>query len=171
MYYSVGKPYEWHLADSTASNTLRIAMPDGVEDSCYFRLSVRGQESGLNAYSNIASVAVSDTSNTECSHSHHGDIDAGGDIFALPNAIIYGQPPNDRFQPCATGMLPEGVSEYRLDIYCRTGRRVFRSEDPAEAFTGRSKSHELQGGAYVYLLFYSVDGVQQVKKGQLLLLK
>ena len=171
LYYSVGKPYEWHLADSTASNTLRIAMPDGVEDSCYFRLSVRGQESGLNAYSNTVSVAVSDTSNTECSQSHHGDIDPGSDIFALPNAIIYGQPPNDRFQPCATGMLPEGVSEYRLDIYCRTGRRVFRSEDPAEAFTGRSKSHELQGGAYVYLLFYSVDGVQQVKKGQLLLLK
>lgn len=171
LYYSVGKPYEWHLADSTSGKTLRIAMPEGVDDSCYFRVSVRGVESGLCAYSNTCSVATSDTSNTECGQSNPGDIDAGSDIFALPNAIIYGQPPNDSFQPCKTGVLPKGVSGYRLDIYCRTGRRVFRSEDPAEAFIGRSNSHELQGGAYVYLLYYSIDGVQQVKKGQLLLLK
>ena len=171
LYYSAGRPYEWRVMDSTASKTLRFAMPEGADDSCYFRMSVRGLESGLNAYSNTASVATNDTSNTECSQSQSGDIDAFADMFALPNAIIYGQPPNDRFQPCATGSLPQGVSEYRLDIYCRTGRRVFRSEDPSEAFTGRRGTQELQGGAYVYLLFYSVDGVQQVKKGQLLLLK
>lgn len=171
LYYSPVRPYEWHLVDSTNGNTFRLTMPEEVVDSCYFRLSVRGMESGLNAYSNTASVSVGDISDVECSQSHHGDIDVNGDLFALPNALIYGQPPNDRFQPCATGVLPDGVSGYRLDIFCRTGRRVFRSEDPAEAFTGHHNGRELQGGAYVYLLFYSVGGVQQVKKGQLLILK
>lgn len=146
-------------------------MPEDVYDSCHFRLCVSGLESGLFAYSNTASVAVGDTSNVECGQSHHGDIDPDSDLFALPNALIYGQPPNDRFLPCPTGVLPEGVSGYRLDIFCRTGRRVFRSENPAEAFTGHHNGRELQGGAYVYLLFYSVGGVQQVRKGQLLLLK
>jgi len=68
-------------------------------------------------------------------------------------------------------VLPQGISNYRLDIYCRTGRRVFRTEDPATAFDGHHDTVELPGGAYVYLLFYSIDGAQQVKKGQLLLLK
>ena len=171
LYYSLGRPYVWRLADSTSGNSLRIPMPEDVYDSCHFRLCVSGLESGLFAYSNTASVAVGDTSNVECGQSHHGDIDPDSDLFALPNALIYGQPPNDRFLPCPTGVLPEGVSGYRLDIFCRTGRRVFRSENPAEAFTGHHNGRELQGGAYVYLLFYSVGGVQQVRKGQLLLLK
>lgn len=171
IYYSIAKPYEWQFLDSVNRLSVHVPMPEGVTDSCYFRVEVTGLSSGLSASSNPVGVALGDISNEECSHSHQGDVDGEGEMFSLPNVLLYGQAPNDRFQPCPSGVLPSGISGYRLDIYCRTGRRVFHSENPGEPFVGRSKSGELPGGAYVYLLFYTTNGVQQVKKGQLLLLK
>ena len=171
LHYSFTKPYIWQLLDSTAQTSLRFPMPEGVIDSCYFRLSICSLVDASCAWSNTVAVSVDDTSNVECQGVHPGPVDAADAMFALPNAILYNQPPNDKFQPCPTGVLPQGVSGYRLDIYCRTGRRVFRTEDPSEPFMGRRDTHELQGGAYVYLIFYTIDGEQHVKKGQLLLLK
>ncbi len=171
LFYSLTKPYVWRLVDTTVLCSFCFPMPEGVVDSCFFRLSVSSLYDTLCAWSNPVAVSVADTSNSVCSGGHPRSDEGVGSLFALPNAIIFNQPPNDKFQPCPSGVLPQGVTGYRLDIYCRTGRRVFRSENPSEAFVGRRNSIELQGGAYVYLIFYSIDGEQYVKKGQLLLLK
>lgn len=171
LYYSLTKPYEWVLADSTSLTSLRFSVPEGAIDSCYFRLRTCSLLDAGCAWSNPVALSVGDTSNAVCQGDHPGTDDVAADLFALPNVILYNQPPNDKFQPCLTGVLPQGITDYRLDVYCRTGRRVFRTSNPAEAFVGRRGSTELQGGVYVYLLFYTIDGEQHIKKGQLLLLK
>ena len=171
LYYSDGRPYVWQPLDSTDRPTLTVRMPDVQSDTCHFRLGVGSLGNAGFSWSDIVGMAVADTSNAVCHSGHSASADNADILFALPNIILYGRPPNDRFHPCPSGVLPQGVSDYRLDVYCRTGRRVFHSSDPATPFAGQSDTLELQGGAYVYLIYYTLNGVQQVKRGQLLLLK
>ena len=149
---------------------LNFRMPEEVNDSCVFRIKVSDREYNITSYSNEISVLASDVSEIPCPQNDI-DIEANDDFYAIPNVLLYNQPPNNKFQPCFEGLLPDGVSGYRLDIYNRMGCRVFRSENPSEAFIGQYKGRELPGGAYVYLLYYDREGEQQIKKGQLLLLK
>ena len=171
LQYSPTKPYQWQAIDSTDNLSMRLQLPDGLADSCFFRVTVCSRSDIGCAFSNPVAIAVTDTINEPCPDTASGQSESVADLFALPNVILYRQPPNDRFQPCLGGQVPPGVEGYRLDVYCRTGRRVFHSEDPSVPFTGTSDSLELQGGAYVYLLFYSLNGQQKIIKGQLLLLK
>lgn len=171
LHYSLSNPYIWELLDSTESTTYKFHLPADVTDSCYFRLSVCSLAEAGCAWSNPVAVSATDITDADCHDSQPSPADADEAMFALPNAIIFNQPPNEKFQPCPTGVLPKGVTDYRLDVYCRTGRRVFRTEDPSVPFTGHSGTHELQGGAYVYLIFFTFDGEQHVKKGLLLLMK
>ena len=162
----------WRDLDSTQGLSIQCRLPEQSEDSCRFRVKITDSTYSQEAYSNMARVAVVDTVGEACpTEDPRGGESEDGSFFALPNVLLYNQPPNDCFQPCCGGVLPEGVSDYKLSIYCRTGRRVFYSEDPSEAFTGWNGKHVLQGGAYVYLLYYSKSGEQHSIKGQLLLIK
>jgi len=87
----------------------------------------------------------------------------------VPNAFSpNGDGVNDLFRVLGnTGRL-EG---FTLSVYNRWGERLFYTNDRRSGWDGRYKGGEVQMGAYVYMLEYSISGKSYLQKGSFHLLR
>ena len=75
---------------------------------------------------------------------------------------------NDVFKP----MIPAPVSNYRMQIWNRSGELLFETKDYRKGWDGTFKSTPQSIGTYVYLISLTdIDGVNVKKKGTLVLIR
>lgn len=87
------------------------------------------------------------------------------DQLIIPNVFTpNGDGANDVFF-----ITSSGLSEYNLTILNRWGNTVFESEDPAEAWDGKSNGEPCTDGTYFYLLKAKSTSKEYIKHGHLTL--
>ena len=87
----------------------------------------------------------------------------------VPNSFTPdGNGTNDLFMPKADFI----VQDYEINIFSRSGQRVFTSRSIEQGWDGYSHGTLLPGGAYMYVIRYTdPDGNAKTLKGQVVLLK
>ena len=89
-------------------------------------------------------------------------------VLLLPNAFTP-QGANPIFRPVV--VFGQNLTQYRLEIYDRYGRRIFESEDWQRGWNGLINGQMAPQGVYVYRLVYrSETGQSEELKGSLMLL-
>ncbi len=86
-----------------------------------------------------------------------------------PNIFTPQESNNQRFV-----IFSEGIVDYELYIYDRTGLLLFQSDDPNEEWDGKYKGKVCQQGSYVWMLRYTTTEnprQYQTEKGSVLLLR
>lgn len=74
----------------------------------------------------------------------------------IPNAFTpNGDGLNDYFR--ITGLPPENITQYNLQIFNRWGQAVFTSDDIREAWDGKLKGEVCPEGPYVWVIWYEDD--------------
>lgn len=88
-------------------------------------------------------------------------------VVQVPNAMVY-QGVNDEFRPVF--LTPKLIEEYSMEIYSRTGQRLFHTEEVLEGWDGTFRGQILPQGSYVYKISAKKQGHVKSLRGNLLLL-
>ncbi len=89
--------------------------------------------------------------------------------FSIPNAFTpNGDGLNDVFAPVTNSE----IQSYQLDIYSRSGQKLFTSRNLQYGWNGEYQGGMMEGGSYIYFIRYKdADGQEHIDKGQLLLIR
>lgn len=89
----------------------------------------------------------------------------------IPNAFTpNGDGLNDVFS--ITGLPPESILRFNLQVFNRWGELVFSSSDIREGWDGRTKGDPCPDGNYIWVMYYEDDsGIHRTNKGQVILLR
>jgi gliding motility-associated-like protein len=87
----------------------------------------------------------------------------------IPNAFSPNEDgSNDIFKP----VFPAPVTNYHLQVWSRWGLRVFESTTMSKGWDGKFKGEGQQLGVYIYQVsFTSIDGVDMLRKGTVMLIR
>lgn len=90
-------------------------------------------------------------------------------LLSIPNAFTpNGDGLNDIFAP----VTEDELQTYQLEIYSRTGQKLFSSRDIHYGWNGEFQGSMMNGGNYIYLIKYKdSEGQEHIDKGQLLLIR
>jgi gliding motility-associated-like protein len=64
-----------------------------------------------------------------------------------------------------------GVSQYKFSVYNRWGQKVFETTDPNRSWDGRVNGIEQPVGNFIWHCQYRLNGIDQVKKGIVTLIR
>ncbi|GAI09281.1 unnamed protein product, partial [marine sediment metagenome] len=91
------------------------------------------------------------------------------DIYFPSGFTPNGDGRNDGFGPI--GNLA-ALKNYTLTVYGRWGEILFQSTDPYKKWMGINKGLQLEGGTYVWVSSYSLNGLPQViQKGTISIIR
>ena len=77
---------------------------------------------------------------------------------------------NDRFR--ITGLPPENITAFNMQIYNRWGQMVFSTNDILEAWDGKSKGEVCPAGIYTWVIYYIDNRKTRVSnKGSIMIVR
>lgn len=129
----------------------------------------KSTESKENPSGKNTEKAINSTKTTPISHATTTSAQPTASAFSVPNAFTpNGDGLNDVFAPVTSIEL----QSYQLDIYSRSGQKLFTSRDLHYGWNGEYQGAMMEGGSYIYFIKYKdADGQEHIDKGQLLLIR